>query len=153
MAASIRAKSIIAIFVAGAVVAVAPAAASVQEPVTPGDYSAQAPANEAGAAGDERTSAGPQHPALTRPDGVVTIRDGSRAVPFVADVLPDNAAAGESTPAGDGSAAGDGFDWGDAAIGAGAGLLAACFAMLGSAAISDRRGRASQPTRAVSQRA
>jgi hypothetical protein len=38
-------------------------------------------------------------------------RDGSKAVPFVADLQPDIAAA-----------AGEGFDWGDAAVGAAAAL-------------------------------
>ena len=38
-------------------------------------------------------------------------RDGSKAVPFVADLEPDIAAA-----------AGEGFDWGDAAVGAGAAI-------------------------------
>ena len=39
-------------------------------------------------------------------------RDGSKAVPFVADLEPDIAAA-----------AGEGFHWGDAAVGAGAAIV------------------------------
>ena len=47
---------------------------------------------------------------------------------------------------------GDGFDWGDAAIGAGAGLLAATFLMLGSSAIGGRRTSTNgKPGSAVSQ--
>ncbi len=49
--------------------------------------------------------------ATSRGTGEVTLhRDGSKAVPFVADVTPT------------GAAASDGFDWGDSAIGAGAAL-------------------------------
>jgi len=43
--------------------------------------------------------------------GQILHRDGSKAVPFVADLQPDIAAA-----------AGEGFDWGDAAVGAAAAL-------------------------------
>jgi len=60
---------------------------------------------------------------------LVLHRDGSRAVPFVADVTPTEARSA------------DGFDWGDAAIGLGAGLLVSA---LGIAAIGAHGGRRAQ---------
>jgi hypothetical protein len=69
-------------------------------------------------------------PAKTHEVAVVTRRDGSRAVPFVANV------SGESSTA----AAGSEFDWGDAAIGAGAALgIVALFGATGVAIRSRRR--------------
>jgi hypothetical protein len=65
-------------------------------------------------------------------------RDGSQAEAFVADV--------SSPPA----TSGDGFDWGDAAIGAGAALLAAAFLMMGAGA-SRRTSSRPKPGGAVSQ--
>jgi len=62
-------------------------------------------------------------------DGLVLHRDGSKAVPFVADVTPTEAQSA------------DGFDWGDAAIGLGAGLLVSA---LGIAAIGAHGGRRAQ---------
>ena len=61
-------------------------------------------------------------------DDAVLRRDGSKAVPLVADLQPDIAAPG-----------GGGFDWGDAAVGAGAviGLAA-----LGGAGLALRGRRA-----------
>jgi len=64
-------------------------------------------------------------------------RDGSKAVPVVADLGPEPT-----------TAAGDGFDWGDAAIGAGAVLLVACLAMVAAAGFSGRRSRTAQPNAA-----
>ncbi|MGH2991616.1 MAG: hypothetical protein ACRDMA_17505 [Solirubrobacterales bacterium] len=54
-------------------------------------------------------------------------RDGSKAVPFVADLDPEPAAAG------------DGFDWSDAAIGAGLGAAAVALAVAGAVAMRRRR--------------
>jgi hypothetical protein len=54
-------------------------------------------------------------------NGIVIRRDPTKAVPFKAVIDP--------TPApGTTSASSDSFDWGDAAVGAGAGLLAAALA-------------------------
>jgi hypothetical protein len=76
--------------------------------------------------------------------GITLHRDGSLATPFVADV----GTASTATPAD----SGDGFDWGDAAIGAGAGLMAAALAVGASSAIAGRRESRSTPARnAVSQ--
>jgi hypothetical protein len=76
--------------------------------------------------------------------GTTLHRDGSAATPFVAQVGD----ASTSTPTVDS----DGFDWGDAAIGAGAGLMAAALAMGASSTISGRRARRSAPaSSAVSQ--
>jgi hypothetical protein len=61
--------------------------------------------------------------------GVVLHRDGSKAVPFVADLAPT------------GTQAADGFDWGDAAVGLGAGLIVA---VLGLGAIGAYGGRRTQ---------
>jgi len=182
MTTSIRSKSIIAIFVAAAIVPVASAGAAPVEPVLAGEYSASQPVKETGsvtaltqlghpgaaqvepAATDlgQGPSSAPSFSSLTALShdsspapssapstssltalshdsiGPVAVRrDGSQAEPFVANV--------GSQP----TTAGDGFDWGDAAIGAGAGLLAACLAMLGSAAIGGRRS--SRPSTAASQ--
>lgn len=64
--------------------------------------------------------------------GPVLRRDGSRAVPFVADVDPEAEAA---TPA-------DGFDWGDASLGAGVGALAVALAATGAISFHRRQVRA-----------
>jgi hypothetical protein len=158
MTTSIHAKSFIAIFVALAIAPVATAAASVREPVTAGYYSASAnePASTGSVTALSSDSNAINQPASTgsstgsvtalssdsNPGGLVALRrDGSKAEPFVADVSSEPVATG------------DGFDWGDAAIGAGAGLLAACLAMFGASAMHDRRNRTSQPTRAASQSA
>lgn len=97
-----------------------------------------APAAPAVASVYEPVTAGYQPARSHDSSGVTLRRDGSQATPLVADRSPQ------------GTAAGDGFDWADAAIGAGAGLLGASIAMLGSAAVTDRR-RASKPPTAVSQ--
>jgi hypothetical protein len=73
------------------VASVAPAAASVHEP----------------------SSATPQTAQRSDDSSVVLRRDGSQAVPFVADVAPQA------------TATSDGFDWGDAGIGATAMLVLA----------------------------
>ena len=65
---------------------------------------------------------------------IVLHRNGSQATPFVADVSDQSAAPDSAVP-------GDGFDWGDAAIGAGAGLLAAALLLGGSGAVQARRRR------------
>jgi hypothetical protein len=59
--------------------------------------------------------------------GPVLRRDGSKAVPFVADLEPDAAA-----PA-------DGFDWGDAGLGAGVGALAVALAGAGLVSLRTRQ--------------
>ena len=65
----------------------------------------------------------------------VVIRDGSDAVPFVANVGPSSSA---SEP--------DAFDWGDAAIGAG-GALSVMLLASGVVAFARRKGHpAAQPT-------
>jgi hypothetical protein len=56
-------------------------------------------------------------------------RDGSKAEPFIADVGPKTAPV----------AAADGFDWSDAAIGAGLGAAAVMLAVAGVVALRDRR--------------
>ncbi len=58
-------------------------------------------------------------------------RDASAATPFVAEVGPEAV-----------TAAGDGFDWSDAAIGAGAGLVLATFAAIGTVSLRERREHA-----------
>jgi hypothetical protein len=74
-------------------------------------------------------------------DSIQLRRDGSKATPFV-DLGSEPIAATS-----------DGFDWGAAAIGAGVGLLAACLAAFGAAAVSDRRSDPSRSTTAASQSA
>ncbi|MGH2960972.1 MAG: hypothetical protein ACRDL3_02085, partial [Solirubrobacterales bacterium] len=59
-------------------------------------------------------------PAWGQGDDLTLRRDGSKAVPFVADLDPEPAAAG------------DGFDWSDAAIGAGLGAAAVALAVAGA---------------------
>jgi hypothetical protein len=66
--------------------------------------------------------------------GAVTLhRDGSQAVPFVADVGPET------------SASTGGFDWGDAGIGAGAGFVLTMIGLGGALVLSNRRHRAERP--------
>jgi hypothetical protein len=73
-------------------------------------------------------------PPTTFENAVVTRRDGSRAVPFVADVSGNSSAA----------AAGGGFDWGDAAIGAGTAL--GIVALLGASGLAIRSRRRVAPS-------
>jgi uncharacterized iron-regulated membrane protein len=76
--------------------------------------------------------------AVERPhrDQVVTRRDGSRAVPFVAQVGPSAAVPAE-----------EGFDWGDAAIGA-AGAYVLILLASGAVVLIRRR----RPPRRLAQR-
>jgi hypothetical protein len=67
------------------------------------------------------------------PEAVVLRRDGDRSTKFVAEASPE-----ATKPAG---GSGDGFDWGDAAIGAGAGLLAVALVASGTGAVTGRRRR------------
>jgi hypothetical protein len=76
------------------------------------------------------TSATPQTTQSSDASGVVLRRDGSRAVPFVADVGP------EATPTS------DGLDWGDAGIGATA-MLALAAIVAGAGLVLGRRPRRS----------
>ena len=123
MIRSIRAKSIIAIFVATAFAPVATAGAHVNEPVIAAHYSSAISGNP--------SSGGT----------VVLRRDGSQATPVVANLNPEP------------TTSSDGFDWGDAAIGAGAALLVTSLAMAGSSAVSGRRSRTPRTTRTASQSA
>jgi hypothetical protein len=66
-------------------------------------------------------------------------RDPGQATQFVAEQAP------EAAPRG------DGFDWGDAAIGAGAGLLAAALVAAGSGAVRRDRPRSAGQVPATSQ--
>ena len=66
-------------------------------------------------------------------------RDPGQATPFDSEVAP------EAAPPG------DGFDWGDAAIGAGAGLLAAALLAAGSGAVRRDRPRSAGRVPATSQ--
>jgi hypothetical protein len=149
MTTSIRSLAIIAAFVAAAIVPVASAGASVNEPVLAGYYSA-APADASSDYSSLTALSHDSSPAVTPSDdssltalshdsspSVALHRDSSQAEPFVADVGPEPT-----------SASADRFDWGDAAIGAGAVVLVACLAMVAAAGFSGRRGRTSQPTTA-----
>jgi hypothetical protein len=151
MTTSIRSLSIIAIFVAAAIVPVASAGASVKEPVLAGYYSAAPVDTSSGSTSltaishDSSPTVAPSGTSLTAlshdsgPPAALH-RDSSQAEPFVANLGPEPT-----------TASGDGFDWGDAAIGAGGVVLAACLAMFAAAGISGRRGRSSRPATAASQ--
>ena len=93
---------------------VAPAAAGVQGPTT----------------ATPQTTQGSGH------SGIVLRRDGSRAVPFVADVGPEA------------TATSDGFDWGDAGIGATA-MLALAGIAAGAGLFLGRRPRRSHTPRSA----
>ena len=158
-------KSIVTAIVAGALAIAAPAGASVLEPVTngwnpdgndattvtaishstggnaPSSALAATQVDPASVAGFEPTSAAARTVSRDSSDVVTLRRDGSQATAFVADVGSENPAAGD----------GNGFDWGDAAIGAGAGLLAVALLMLGTSAIGRRSDGAPKPGSAVSQ--
>jgi hypothetical protein len=60
---------------------------------------------------------------------VVLHRDGSKAVPFVADVAPT------------GAPAADGFDWGDAAVGGGAVMIVGLLGLAAIGAYGGHRAR------------
>ena len=74
-------------------------------------------------------------PPTPQENAVVVRRDGSAAVPFVADVSSESPAA----------AAASGFDWGDAAIGAGGALGIIALLGVGGLAIRSRRHVAPSP--------
>lgn len=102
--------------------------------------------------GDDGQSAAPSEP--TSDSAVVTRlpRSESAATPFVADVStealrrdPDQATQFVAEAAPEAAPPGDTFDWGDAAIGAGAALLAAALLAAGSGAV--RRDRPRSPSR------
>jgi hypothetical protein len=152
MTTSIRSMSTIAIFVAAAIVPVASAGASVNQPVLAGYYSAAPVDTSSGSTSLTAISHDPS-PAVASSasssltalshdssPNVVLHRDSSQAEPFVANLGPEPA-----------TASGDGFDWGDAAIGGGGVVLVACLAMFAAAGVSGRRGRSSRPTTAASQ--
>jgi hypothetical protein len=125
MKSSIHTKSIVAGLAVGALWLAAPAAASVAEPPT-----VPTP--------DTHAQSAVQSPGHDQ--AIVLHRDAAQATPFIANVAPEASVPGD----------GDGFDWGDAAIGAGAGLLAAALLVAGSSALGGRR-RTSKPAGAVSQ--
>jgi hypothetical protein len=108
-------KATVSILIGVAIAPVAPAAAQ-SGPATP---------DRAGAAIER-----------THRDQIVLRRDGSRAVPFVAQVGPPAAVPAE-----------EGFDWGDAAIGA-AGAYALILLASGAVVLIRRR----RPPRRLAQR-
>ena len=134
--------TIAAAAVIGALAIAAPASAADQQPST---TPAPTAAHPFSGQGGQQPSATPTptsaHPLSGQGDQQVVAlrRDGSQAEAFVADV--------GGTP----SATGDGFDWGDAAIGAGAGLLAAALLLGGSGAVQARRRRAPSAAGMTSQ--
>lgn len=117
MKTSMRTRSFATILAVAALAPAAPAVASEYGPFTE----------------DPRAT-----PTQTQDDGGVFIprlpRDPSEATAFVAEVSPEAASAGS------------GFDLGDAAIGAGAGLLAAAVATAAVASVRDRRRHATTVT-------
>jgi hypothetical protein len=158
MTTSIRSISTIAIFVAAAIVPVASAGASVNEPVLAGYYSA-APVDTSSGSTSLTAISHDSSPAVA-PSASTSLtalsHDSSpTAAPLASTSL--TALSHDSSPTvglhRDSSqaepfvanvgpepttAAGDGFDWGDAAIGAGGVVLVACLAMF-AAGISGRR--------------
>jgi hypothetical protein len=74
-------------------------------------------------------------PAWGGSDDITLRRDGSKAVPFVAEVSGQSDA--DLTP--ETAVANDGFDWGDAAIGAGLGALAVLLAVAATRALRGQR--------------
>ena len=94
MTTSIRSMPIIAIFVAVAIVPVASAGASPNEPVLAG-YDSATPVDTSSGTSSVTALSQDSNPAVT------LHRDGSKAVPVVADLGPEPT-----------TAAGDGFDWG-----------------------------------------
>jgi hypothetical protein len=168
MTTSIRSMPIIAIFVAAAIVPVASAGASVNEPVLAGYYSAAPVDTSSGStsltalshdsSSTVASSGSTSLTALSHDSSPTVASSGSTSLtalshdssPTVAlhrdssEAVPFVADLGPEPT----TASGDGFDWGDAAVGAGAVLLVACLAMFAAAGISGRRGRTSQPTAA-----
>ena len=137
-------KTIAAAAIIGALAIAAPASAAPDQ--SPSTTPAPTAAHPFSGQGGQQPSTTPTptsaHPLSGQGDQQVVAlrRDGSQAEAFVADV--------GGTP----SATGDGFDWGDAAIGAGAGLLAAALLMVGTGAVGGRRTSSRpKPAGAVSQ--
>ena len=139
--------TIAAAAVIGALAIAAPASAAADQPpsTTPAPTAAHPFSGQGGQQPSTTPTPTSAHP-LSGQGGqgdqqvVALRRDGSQAEAFVADV--------GGTP----SATGDGFDWGDAAIGAGAGLLAAALLMVGTGAVGGRRTSSrTKPAGAVSQ--
>jgi hypothetical protein len=174
MTTSIRSISIIAIFAAAAIVPVASAGASVNEPVLAGYYSA-APADPSSdytsltaishdssptvASSDNTSLTALSHDsspaALGSPVSSSLTAISHDSSPNVA-LRRDNSQA-EAFVANVGpepsTASGDGFDWGDASIGAGVVVLLACLAIAAAVGLNGRRGRTAQPSTAASQSA
>jgi hypothetical protein len=124
---------------AAALVAVVIAAAG---PTAAGAYTETGDGSETAAAGNPPESviiprlprsAGEATPFVAEVGTEALRRDPGQATQFVGELAP------EAAPPG------DGFDWGDAAIGAGAGLLAAALLAAGSGAV--RRDRPRSPGR------
>lgn len=94
-------------------------------------------------------------PAWGQGEDITLRRDGSKAVPFVADVSGKSNANPSNAPVmrrdgskavplvadldGEPAAVADGFDWSDAAIGAGLGATAVLLAVAGTVAMRGRR--------------
>jgi hypothetical protein len=172
MTTSIRSMSIIAILVAAAIVPVASAGASVNEPVLSGYYSAapvdtssdytsltslshdsSQPVTSSGSSSLTALSHDSSQPVASSGSSSLTAlsHDSSPTVALHRDsaqAVPFVADVGPEPT----TASGDGFDWGDAAIGAGAVLLVACLAMFAAAGVSGRRSP-SQSSTAASQSA
>lgn len=122
-----RTTSVIAVLVAGALASAAPAAGSEYAPFSEGPQAAHNEGSENGS------------------QGIVLRRDGDSATPFVAEVGPTSTAPAAATD--------EGFDWGDAAIGAGASLLAVALVASGAGALGGRRRQTPGSARAASQQA
>ena len=118
MKTSKRTRIAIAVLAAAVIAPVAPAAANQYAPFA----DAPPPAHQGEAANRQNG-----------PETVVLRRDGDRSTKFVAEASPE-----ATTPAG---GSGDAFDWGDAAIGAGASLLAVALVASGTGAVTGRRRR------------
>jgi hypothetical protein len=161
MSTSMRTRSIVAVLVVSAIAPAAPAAAGVYGPLT--ESPQNAPRNDSNAQRNESSDYGSVNaivPPVSEPSSAeptyasanaitgppsgepansdaVLIRDGSQAVPFVANVGPEAAAsAGDS---------GDGFDWGDAALGAGA-AMAGLFGIGAAVLLATRRRTGMSPS-------
>jgi len=110
-------------------IAIAVLAAAVIAPVAPAAANQYAPFADPPPPAHQSQAANPQN----GPEAVVLRRDGDRSTKFVAEASPE-----ATKPAG---GSGDAFDWGDAAIGAGAGLLAVALVASGTGAVTGRRRR------------
>jgi hypothetical protein len=160
MNTSMRTRVIFAVLAVSAIAPVAPAAAGVYGPLDEAPQTGQrndSPAQTSGSINaivppaSEPSSVEPGYVSANATTGALTgepanestavlIRDGSQAVPFVANVGPDAAAtAGDSA---------DGFDWGDAALGAGV-AMAGLFG-IGAAVLATRRRTGLSPSASTS---